>query len=248
MNKRKPLTDEQKADAQRLKAIYEERKAQAKDRGIRLTQADVGEMCGWESGQSAVSQYINGNVALNLEALLKLSEALDFNPSEVSPTLAGALHSISRNDDLAVRTPSENDYVLIPQYSASGSCGDGCLADHVEINGGLAFKRDWIKRIGVKAENLFAIYAKGDSMEPYIFEGDVVLIDTSSVEPKDRQVYAIRRTTGEISIKRLIQQFTGGWIIRSDNQMKYADEAVSEAVLHEVPIIGRVIWRGGEVE
>lgn len=146
-------------------------------------------------------------------------------------------------------SPSERDYALIPQFKAHGSCGDGYLNDHVEVTEGLVFKRDWLARMKSKPENLHVIYAEGDSMEPYVFEGDVVLFDSSKVEPKDRQAYVVRRPDGGISIKRLIQQITGSWLIRSDNtdKSKYPDEQVSEEALHEVPILGRVIWRGGEM-
>lgn len=111
------------------------------------------------------------------------------------------------------------------------------------------FKRDWLARMKAKPENLRIIYAEGDSMEPYVFEGDVVLFDSSKIEPKDRQAYVIRRPDGGISIKRMIQQMSGAWMIRSDNgdKAKYPDEMLSENALHEIPILGRVIWRGGEM-
>lgn len=149
-------------------------------------------------------------------------------------------------------SPSEKEYALIPQFTARGACGDGYLNDHVEISEGLAFKREWIRRMNSKPENLFVIYAEGDSMEPYIFAGDVVLFDTSQVEPRDKQVYVIRRPDGGNSIKRLTQQVAGGkgsWVIRSDNPDKAAnpDEAASAESIHETPIIGRVIWRGGGI-
>ncbi|WP_449102155.1 XRE family transcriptional regulator [Pseudomonas extremaustralis] len=146
-------------------------------------------------------------------------------------------------------SPSAKDYALIPQFKAKGSCGYGYLNEHVETTEGLAFKRDWLHRMKAKPENLFVIYADGDSMEPYIFAGDVVLFDTSSTEPRDKQVYVIRRPDGGNSIKRLTQQLSGTWVIRSDNPDKIAnpDEPVTEEAIHEMPILGRVIWRGGGV-
>lgn len=145
------------------------------------------------------------------------------------------------------QSPSSDDYALIPQYSAQGHCGEGLLNDHVEVNGGLAFKRDWLRRMGAKPQHLFVIYASGSSMEPFIFDGDVVLFDSSDTEPRDRQVYAIRRPDGGVSIKRMAQQISGSWLIRSDNpdKARYPDEEVSAASMAEVPIMGRVIWRGG---
>lgn len=252
MNKRREITDEQKADAARLKAVFQARQKEAKAQGKKLTQADLGEMCGWESGQSAASQYLNAYVPLNIEALLRLSKALEFDPSDVSPSLASAIKSVPgtfQTTKAAGGSPSGDDYVLIPRYCVTGSCGDGYLNDHVEVNGGLAFRRDWIKQLGCKADDLYVIYAEGDSMEPYIFAGDIVLLDTGALEAKDRQVYALRRADGTISIKRLVQQVVGGWVIRSDNpdKSRHPDESVAESVLHEIPILGRVIWRGGGV-
>lgn len=149
----------------------------------------------------------------------------------------------------ALGSPSKDDYALIPQFTAKGDCGDGYLNEHVQLTEGLVFKRDWLKRMNAKPENLYVIYADGDSMEPYIFEGDVVLFDTSETEPRDKQVYVIRRPDGGNSIKRLIQQFSGAWLIRSDNPDKAAnpDEPVSDSSIHDMPILGRVIWRGGGV-
>ena len=143
-------------------------------------------------------------------------------------------------------SPKESDYALIRQYSAVGECGGGYLNDHVELSEGLAFKRDWLARIGAKAENLAVIYATGDSMEPYIFDGDVVLFDTSDTQPKHGQVYVVRRPDSSVSIKRLVQHLTGDWVIKSDNPDR-SEERVSAETIHELPFVGRVIWRGGNI-
>ncbi|AJE21475.1 Prophage PSPPH03, transcriptional regulator, Cro/CI family [Azotobacter chroococcum NCIMB 8003] len=110
MNKtaRRELTDEERAECARLKAVYEKRKAEAKDRGEKLTQADVGDACGWKSGQSAVNQYFNGKVPLNVEAILKLSEVLGFKPVEVSPRLSAEIIRIAQAAPMASSPPADN--------------------------------------------------------------------------------------------------------------------------------------------
>lgn len=90
MKERTPLTESQKRDAERLRAIFLQRQAEAKSRGDRLTQEDVAVACGW-SGQSAFGQFVRGDVALNLKALLSLAKTLDFEPASVSPELASHL-------------------------------------------------------------------------------------------------------------------------------------------------------------
>lgn len=143
-------------------------------------------------------------------------------------------------------SPSEKDYALIPQYTAKGSAGNGHLNEHVEIKGGLAFKRDWLSRLGVKEHRCSVIYAHGSSMEPSIFDGEVVLIDHDDTEPRDAKVYVLQRPDGEIIIKRLIKQMAG-WVIRSDNEDKrrYPDEPISADSLQQIEVVGRVVWRGG---
>jgi len=145
------------------------------------------------------------------------------------------------------RTPSEEDYALIPQLSARASNGDGYLNHHVEVTGGLAFKRTWLHKNHLKPENLSVIYAEGDSMEPNIVDGDVLVIDHNDVHPISGTVYALRRPDNSISIKRLFQRVTGEWVITSDNpdKARHPDEALGAETVCQVPIIGKVVWRGG---
>ncbi|SEJ46334.1 Phage repressor protein C, contains Cro/C1-type HTH and peptisase s24 domains [Pseudomonas linyingensis] len=202
---------------------------------------------------SAVTQWINGDSkSLKPENLYALAKATGYRAEWLAIGMGPKQELVTQEVGGTYeshRTPHEDDYALIPQYAIKGDCGAGYLNGHVEVKGGLAFKRDWLAKMRVKADNLYVIYADGDSMEPYIFEGDVVLFDGSDTEPRDRQVYAIRRPDGGISIKRIIQQLSGAWMIRSDNPDKtaYPDEPVSQATLHEMPILGRVIWRGGGI-
>ena len=210
--------------------------------GIRAT--DISERL--KVSRATVSFWMNGTNGAKGKNLLALAEMLECLPNWLEtgkgPMSRGA-------PDQPNGSPSGKDYALIPQFSAKADCGAGYLNEHVELTEGLAFKRDWLKRINAKPENLYVIYASGNSMEPYIFEGDVVLFDTSQTEPKDKQVYVIRRPDGGNSIKRLTQQLSGVWVIRSDNPDKNAnpDELASEESIHDMPILGRVIWRGGGV-
>lgn len=193
---------------------------------------------------SSVTQWISGeSKSLKPENLFALAKATGFNAMWL------AIGEGEEREEEPRSPAAEDAYALIPQYTARGDCGDGYLNDHVEVKGGLAFKRDWLKRMGSKPEHLFVIYAEGNSMEPYIFDGDVVLFDWTDTLPRDRQAYAIRRPDGGISIKRIIQQLSGAWLIRSDNPDKtaYPDEPVSETILQEMQILGRIIWRGGSM-
>ncbi|WP_286953537.1 MULTISPECIES: S24 family peptidase [unclassified Pseudomonas] len=196
---------------------------------------------------AAVSQWLSGESrSMRPESIYSLAKATGYSPEWIA---IGSGPEKPENLPTAGAAPSEDEYALIPQFNVRGHCGPGILNEHVTTSEGLAFKRDWLRKMGVKPENLFVIYAHGDSMEPYIFEGDVVLFDASQNVPQHKHVYVIRRPDGGNSIKRLIQNLSGSWVIRSDNPDKNAnpDEAVSDVVMHDLPIIGRVIWRGGGI-
>ncbi len=81
-SKRKPLTEDELADAARLKSILLEKK---QTEG--LTQQAIGLRCGW-SGQQAVQAFISGNTPINLDAAFRFSKALDVPLDSISPRLA----------------------------------------------------------------------------------------------------------------------------------------------------------------
>ena len=121
------------------------------------------------------------------------------------------------------------------------------MNDHVEVKGGLVFKRAWLTRMSLKERNLHVIYVEGHSMEPTISDGDVLLFDESQTAPKDGRIYVLCKPDGQLIIKRLIQSITGGWIIRSDNEDKrtYPDQPVADSEIEHVSIVGRAVWHGG---
>lgn len=88
----KPLTPAQLEDAARLYAEF--RAAQARNPSI--TQESVAHDAGWKT-QGAVSQYFLGKIPLNIEALLKFSNALNLAPDAISPTLAKLLPAHARS-------------------------------------------------------------------------------------------------------------------------------------------------------
>jgi phage repressor protein C with HTH and peptisase S24 domain len=104
---------------------------------------------------------------------------------------------------------------------------------------GVAFCRSWLGRNGFDAKQLTAASMHGNSMEPTIRNGDNLLIDISSKDVQDGDIYAIR--DGErLLIKRLQRQLGGHVRMISDNALY----PMIEAPLAEVDVVGRVVWRG----
>lgn len=97
MPPKRSLDPQEQAAADRLRAIWDSQK-----RTLGLTQESVAFEFGWKQ-QSAVSQYLNGAIPLNVGALLKFSEKLGVKPSEIYPEMA-AKHSLERGG----RNPTEH--------------------------------------------------------------------------------------------------------------------------------------------
>ncbi|OAT46981.1 helix-turn-helix domain-containing protein [Providencia heimbachae] len=83
----KPLTDEQKFDAARLKALFQAQKG--------LTQAVLADDLGF-ANQSAVSQYLNGRIPLNVEVAIKFADRFGCLVSDFSPSLQSEINKIAK--------------------------------------------------------------------------------------------------------------------------------------------------------
>lgn len=210
-----------------------------------LTQKELADAAG--VSQPVISQLESGT-SLKSVHIAKLAITCKVDPLWLSEGTGEMLVSRAHGPD-ENGSPSKKDYALIPQYTARASAGKGYHNDHVELSEGqgLVFKRDWLKRLSLKEGACCVIYAEGSSMEPTISDGDVLLIDRTSTEPRSGKVYAIQRPDGSISVKRLVQTFAGGWVVRSDNPDKtlYPDEPISSDDLQQIEIIGRSVWGGG---
>lgn len=132
------------------------------------------------------------------------------------------------------------DLVMVPRYDVRASAGLGSLVPAEEISDYLAFKREWFSRMGLNPQNATLVTADGDSMEPTIPNGAMLLLDLSIVEVANGYIYAIRRE-GELLVKRVQQRFDGTVVLISDNP-RYEREEVPPERVNELHVVGRVRW------
>jgi len=104
---RRKLSEDELADASKLRAILQEKKATT---GI--TQETVGHLCGW-AGQQAVQAYLSGNTPINLDAAFRFSKALGVTLDEISPRLA------AKAVELFGATLAGGDSPLVARYQSA---------------------------------------------------------------------------------------------------------------------------------
>jgi hypothetical protein len=87
--KRRDLTTEEREETRRLANEWEVFRAENKG----ATQTWLGAETGL-GGQSAVSQYLNGVIPLNLTALLAFCRVLNLEPKQISPRLSSMVGDV----------------------------------------------------------------------------------------------------------------------------------------------------------
>jgi phage repressor protein C with HTH and peptisase S24 domain len=143
---------------------------------------------------------------------------------------------------------TDEDFAMLRRLNVKASAGNGNLVFFESEKGRLAFRRDFLRTAGVKEDEAVVIYADGQSMEPTIPDGAVLLVDTARTELANNDVYVIR-LDNEILVKRLRKEIGGGVLIVSDNpdKHKYPDILVSPDKEDHLSIIGRVFWMGARL-
>ena len=135
-------------------------------------------------------------------------------------------------------------FAIVPRVAVSLSAGAGSVSQGEDELPPLAFRRDWLVKKNITSKNnLRTCTVVGQSMEPYLYDGDSVLIDTGQTAIMDRNVYAIEHS-GELRIKRLSKTYNGGLVISSDNSI-YKDEVLSPDDAQRLRVIGLCVWRAG---
>ncbi len=137
------------------------------------------------------------------------------------------------------------DYPYIKRVSlklSAGITGFGVEMD-IEDKTPIVMQREWFLKRGYAPEKLLAVAVSGQSMEPGLYDGDTVVINTGDVRITDGDVFAVNYE-GELLIKRLVRD-NGLWWLSSDNsdQRKFPrKQCAGDMCL----IIGKIVHKQSE--
>lgn len=149
----------------------------------------------------------------------------------------------------SAETPPMDGYVALPRYDVRAAAGVGVPVLTEEIADFIYFKVDWLRRtIGLAPTQLALIEAVGDSMNPTIHDGDLLLLDVSDPKLRGDGIYVIGEGDALV-VKRIALRLGGrGMAIRSDNERySRSDLELSQDELSTIRLVGRVVWVGGRV-
>lgn len=135
-----------------------------------------------------------------------------------------------------------DEFELVPLYEAVVSAGPGAAMAGERVLAQMAFRKYWLEKVGLDAKQLAMVRARGDSMTPTINDGDTLLLDLSRQTPESGRIFVIR-INAELRAKRLQVLVDGAVRISSDNRA-YADEILDAPDIHQLHVLGQVVWRG----
>ena len=184
---------------------------------------------------------MGGITARKIENGLGLQKGwMDTDDSKQTRNASKTNYTVGIADDFS------DDWEEIPYYYAKGACGNGSDNHTDEIRGTLRKEKSWFIRFGVKPENLFTVYAEGDSNADFILDGDMVIFDRSKITPKDGSMFFIKHPAGD-RIKTLRRKANGNWLLcsRNHDKTRFPDEEITAEEAQLIEILGEYVYRQG---
>lgn len=185
-------------------------------------------------------------INISSENLLKLADVFDVSPEWIT----GRSQVRKRAENIGlVRDHAEDDDVHIAQYQDfSAAAGHGVINnEHQRPTEYVTFKRSWLNRKCLVADECCVIYADGESMADRVQSGDVVLVNCSDKTPVDGRIYVFLYA-GVARLKRIMIRASGNIVLISDNDPDGTlREEISTDTFEELDMIGRAIWVGGDL-
>jgi phage repressor protein C with HTH and peptisase S24 domain len=189
-----------------------------------------------------IQNYVGEVRPVSAEFLMAMDEHLGVSASWLlngsGPTYREHLNSVSQVGN----TPKHDtgvDFIAIPRYEVSASAGYGSLVEAVTGSGAYAFNPAFIQRRGLNPRHLSVIGVSGDSMEPDLSDGDLILIATDQTDPKNGFMYAVHYDD-QLFVKR-IQRLPGKRLHLVSANDSYPPVEVDMTVNQEVRVVGRVV-------
>ena len=195
---------------------------------------------------ASVTDWFKGRTkSLAFESAVKAADYLDVNATwlanGVGEMLSPSVEAFDEDDEL-----DDDEFVEIPEYEVR--CGAGAehtiyyeeLKDSIKAR----YRRSWFQARQINPNNCKRFKVHGTSMEPFIWDGDTILVDCTPREILSGKVYAFM-LHGGMRVKMLYPLMRGQLLVKSLNP-DVPDETLGDEDLDTFQLIGRVRDRSGD--
>ncbi|MDY0965407.1 S24 family peptidase [Massilia sp. CFBP9026] len=158
-----------------------------------------------------------------------------------TPEPGASAESITPSPFSRVRIGEEPDTIPVRRVRIKLRAGATGFETVVEPDDGGVYQmpREAIDTLGLVPHWLLATPVKGPSMQPMLFDGDLVVIDTQDIKPVSKELYAVN-FNGESLIKQLVLR-NNEWYLYSMNP----DFGPVNVRSGQCDIVGRVVYQPG---
>ncbi|SFB88303.1 Phage repressor protein C, contains Cro/C1-type HTH and peptisase s24 domains [Brevinema andersonii] len=194
--------------------------------------------------QSNLARYENDRGHLTYEKLDKISkiginiEWLITGKGEMFRSGGETGVTVTNNNTELAKT-EKKDVVKIPLLDVKASAGLGLINYQEEIKDYIGIPIRFLG--GYLPKSVALLFASGDSMEPVIQSGDLLLVSPNDKELISDSIY-ILRVFDELRVKKLIRRVNGNILIKSENPNYGSEEILpTEWEDNNIEIVARVI-------
>ena len=135
-------------------------------------------------------------------------------------------------------------FVAVPHLAVRASAGSGraVVPFDSDAEQTMMIRESWLRSMGGAPQTAEFVVAEGDSMDPTIKNGDLMLVDRGFGDVLDGKIYVFVRD-GLVSVKRVQRLALGGLMLISDNE-RYPTQTIAAREMDELNIEARVAWYG----
>lgn len=151
-----------------------------------------------------------------------------------------ATYNVKSPKKLGDKDDQSETLVQLPVFDVRASAGLGLpVGPEVQL-GAIAFAPAFLRDRGATPEQCSIITASGDSMQPSIPDGSLLIVDHSQIEVKNGHIMVIN--VGEdLLVKRIRRRLDGLIDLISDNPA-YQPETIGRDTLQQLRVVGRVVY------
>jgi phage repressor protein C with HTH and peptisase S24 domain len=195
-----------------------------------------------------ISNYERGERKPTYEYLTLLCNKLNAHPKWLLAG-TGEMFFPSEEENRKYKLPEgllPYDFKFIPVFELHEIPAQGYLTEIETNTDYMVFSKNWLKRyIAGANDQMIIVVARGDSMNPVIRDGDILLTDISVKSVKNEGIYVLGLGS-HLVVKRIQLQPENKLLVSSDNTV-YSSFIVDIAKHRDVCIIGKVIWYGRHI-
>lgn len=143
----------------------------------------------------------------------------------------------------ASQPDTPNHLAPIRMYDIEASAGHGALVLDESQSHPFSVEQDLLLTQGIEPKNCAIISVRGDSMQPTLENGDLVIVDRSKTKPDGMFLVRLHDT---LLVKRVQREGGGAYVLGSDNG-HYREILIPPTEANSLTIIGKCMLKIGSL-